>query len=623
MWIGKEEYGGLATPTRRGSALPPHWRLEAITATERPRSISLGRGGRLLVYVHDRETSDVWALDLETGEGRRLTTGRDPMPYWEDMTPVVSPDGGTIAYVDEGAVWLVSVTGGVARRVTEFQGMPTRWGLEAGSPVWLDDGHLVVSVDRDDRNRLAVAEVEDAWAVSLVRRSPGLDPFGDEEHPVVSPDGHLVAFPFVPRSDLNRTEIRVVHVETGEARALTGSQATKDRECVWAPDGRSLAFTGQRGEWTDLMLVDVESGVERVLVAEEADFWEPCWSADGTRLAAIRARGGRSDLVVVEVANGEVSTLAGGGLWGTPLWTSTGALVATYEDHATAPQLRCVQLDGSTEILVDPAPAAIRAAPHVTPEEIAFRSSDGLEIEAFLYRPSGASDEAPAAAVVYPHGGPTESYGDEWDGHAQYFVDKGYAWLALNYRGSTGRGRTFERLNFGDWGVGDVQDCLAGADFLRTLDWVDGGRLAIFGASYGSYLALGSAVEDAGERFRCAVCKYGDCDLLTTWSQGDREGVLYCGENMLGRPSRNREVYLKGSPVHRLDRLRVPLLIAHGELDARVHPKQSEELVAELRRLGKTFEYVTYPTEAHGFLRAGPQLDFYRRLERFLDWYLL
>ena len=67
----------------------------------------------------------------------------------------------------------------------------------------------------------------------------------------------------------------------------------------------------------------------------------------------------------------------------------------------------------------------------------------------------------------------------------------------------------------------------------------------------------------------------------------------------------------------------MPLLIAHGERDERVSPKQSEQLVAELRRLGKTFEYVTYPTEAHGFLRAGPQLDFYRRLERFLDWHLM
>ena len=255
------------------------------------------------------------------------------------------------------------------------------------------------------------------------------------------------------------------------------------------------------------------------------------------------------------------------------------------------------------------------------PEEVGFRSADGLEIEALLFRPAGVTSKAPA--VVYPHGGPTDLYGDEWDGHAQYFVDKGYAWLALNFRGSTGRGKTFERLNFADWGGGDRDDCLAAADYLRTLDWVDGDKLGIFGASYGSYMALAAAVEDAGERFRCAVCKYGDCDLLTTWSQGDREGVYYCGENMLGHPSANRDAYLRGSPVLRLERLAVPLLIAHGERDERVHPRQSEELVAALERLGKTYEYVTYPTEGHGFLRAGPQLDFYRRLERFLDWYLL
>ncbi len=92
---------------------------------------------------------------------------------------------------------------------------------------------------------------------------------------------------------------------------------------------------------------------------------------------------------------------------------------------------------------------------------------------------------------------------------------------------------------------------------------------------------------------------------------------------MMGHPATARDAYHAGSPVHRLENLAAPLLIAHGLLDERVSPKQSEELVAALRRLGKTFEYVTYPTEAHGLLRSGPQLHFYRRLERFLDWYLL
>src|SRR5262249_59393458 len=87
---------------------------------------------------------------------------------------------------------------------------------------------------------------------------------------------------------------------------------------------------------------------------------------------------------------------------------------------------------------------------------------------------------------------------------------------------------------------------------------------------------------------------------------------------MRGHAAESRAPWERGSPVRRLDRLAVPLLVAHGERDLRVHPKQSEELVAELQRLGKTFEYVTYPTEGHGFLRAGPQIDFYRRLEGLL-----
>ena len=88
-------------------------------------------------------------------------------------------------------------------------------------------------------------------------------------------------------------------------------------------------------------------------------------------------------------------------------------------------------------------------------------------------------------------------------------------------------------------------------------------------------------------------------------------------------PASAPDAYRAGSAYHRLENVEVPLLIAHGEKDERVSPKQSEQLVTRLRELGKTFEYVTYPTEGHGLLRAGPQLDYYRRLERFLNWNLM
>jgi len=242
-------------------------------------------------------------------------------------------------------------------------------------------------------------------------------------------------------------------------------------------------------------------------------------------------------LAVVDAGSGAVRDLAAGGAWSAPHWTTGDGVVAQYEDHATPPELRLLDAAGpATRTVLAPAPLAVRRAPHVRPDEITFRSRDGMEIPAFLFRPPTAAPERPTAAIVYPHGGPTDAYGDHWDGHAQYFLDKGYAWLAVNFRGSTGYGRDFERANHGVWGVEDVWDCLAAADHLRGLDWVDGERLGIFGASYGSYMALLSVTDDPEHRFRCAVAKYGDCDILTSWAQGDREGVQDL-ERMMGHPS--------------------------------------------------------------------------------------
>ena len=612
VWIGKEEYGGVPTPTKRESKPPPHWRLEAIAATERPRSLALAPDGQTLAFIQDRDTSDLWRLSLGEGTPERLTAGRDPMPYWEDTTPAVSPDGQTVAYADQGAVWLVSIEGGPPRRL-----------LEAGSPVWLDEKTLVVSMERDDTSRLAVVDVDDPWPRRLVREHGDLDPLGEEWGAEVSPDGSSVAYTFQPRADLNRSDIRVVSLASGETRALSGAASIHDRGARWSPDGSLLAYASESSGWYELHVVGADGSGARRLTHDDADFFEQRWHPDGDRLVATRGRHGRYDLVLVDVASGDVTELAPGGAWAEPHWTAEGSILATFESQSTPPELRIVVPGSQPRTVHAPAPLAVRIAPHIVPEEIAYRSFDDVEVHAYLFRPPGASADKPAPAVVYPHGGPISAYGDEWDGHAQYFVDKGYAWIAPNYRGSTGYGRDFERLLHGQVGVDDTKDCLAAADYLRTLDWVDGSRLAIFGASWGSFISVLAVTDDPEHRFRCAVCKYGDSNFLTSWSQGDRGGVHEAQENLAGSPAESREAYERASAVHRLEQVEVPILVAHGEKDERVHPKQSEELVAGLSRLGKTYEYVTYPTEAHGLLRAGPQIDFYRRLERFLDWYLL
>jgi len=229
--VGKEEYGGVPTPTREDTAEPRHWRLEAIAATERPRSLSISSDGRLLVFIQDRGTSDVWLLGLDERVPRRLTTGRQPTPYWEDATPRLSPDGSTVAYVDQGLLWLAPAAGGPARSVLEVADIA--WG----GPRWLSDNRLVVMNDSGGYTRLMLAAVEDPRPRPLVVDHSGTDDEGDETEPAPSRDGTHVAYTFTPRADLNRSEIRVADVQTGVVRALTGTPQMHDREPVWSSDG--------------------------------------------------------------------------------------------------------------------------------------------------------------------------------------------------------------------------------------------------------------------------------------------------------------------------------------------------------------------------------------------------
>jgi dipeptidyl aminopeptidase/acylaminoacyl peptidase len=326
-------------------------------------------------------------------------------------------------------------------------------------------------------------------------------------------------------------------------------------------------------------------------------------------------------LTLVELASGSFRDVRlGPGVHQELHWLPDGrTLTFEFEDPLHPPDLFRMDVEtGQVVQLTFSSPPALQGVDLVMPEPVRYPSLDGLEIPSFLYRPRHPN----GAAVVYPHGGPTSQYILEWDIWAQYMVAKGYTWLAPNFRGSTGYGRAFERANHSAWGVKDTWDCLAGADYLAGLPWIDRKRQGIFGASYGSYLAVCALAYDPEYRFACGVSKYGDCNILTSWAQGDRESREDL-ERMMGHPAQQRENYVLGSPVREVARIRSPLLIVHGQQDSIVHPLQSEELVEALKREGKTFEYRTYADEGHGLLHRKNQLDFYGLLERFIDWYLL
>lgn len=604
-WVGTDEHGGIPNPGRPDSKPAPHWRLEHVVATERPRQPEVSPDGGTVAFVLDRDSSDVWTIPVAGGAPVRVTTERPLRAFWEDGNAVWSPDGSRLAFSVAGRVRVAPVAGGASMDVCEGSG-----------PTWLDDSRLLVGVTKGDTTVLCTVEVADPWPRPVMTAGP------DYVWAEVSPDRDRAAITVFHLDDLNCTSLHVVHLATGERRELVRRAGWHVRGPVWSPDGKVLAFAAEWPGWFEVCVVPADGGEARQLTDDGADFSSLQWRPDGRSLVAVRTRRGVSDLVEVDASSGAVRVLAAGGTWSHPRLLPDGSVVATHESFATPARLCVVHADGTVRELFAPTPAPVRSAPHVVPEHITYESHDGMEVHGWLYRPVGATADSPCPAVVHPHGGPTSASADEWDGMVQYFVDKGYAWFQPNFRGSTGYGSAFERSNHGVWGVDDTHDCLAAFDMLAGLDWVDTTRVAIFGGSYGSYMALTAVVDDPQYRFACAVAKYGDCDILTSWAQGDLVGRLDL-ERMMRHPKVARDAYRLGSPIHRIEQLGVPVLVAHGELDERVHPNQSLELVEALRRLGKQYEYVTYPTEGHGFLRPEPWLHFHRRLERFLDWYLM
>ncbi len=589
---------------------PKGWSRSFLTAVNRVRNHQLSPDGEKIAFIWDRDGySDVYLMPAQGGWPARLTTGRGPEVYWDDEIPQWSPDGRWLAFGMNDHVHIVPSTGGLPVKITDFT-------EGAFAPIWMPDSNgLLVRTERGEHTRLLLTDRAGSWPRPLVELP------GDVTDARPSPDGTLVAFCFQPEPDRNRLDLRLIDLSSGEIRLLTGAPRQKDWSPRWSPDGRLLAFLSQRSDFNEVWLIRPDGQDLRHLCQAGADIADITWSPDSRRIACTVNRGGAFELGVIDVETGTVSSFrTGKGYHSRPQWSPDGKwLTVEYEDPVQPPDLYRVGFPGGNlERLTWSNLPALATLDLVIPEPISYKSFDGLEIPAFLYRPR----EANRAAVVYPHGGPSSQHALEWDLFIQYLVAKGYTILAPNYRGSTGYGVTFEQANYLAWGREDMQDCLSGAALLPQLADVDPSRIAIYGASYGGYLVACCLSRDPDFRFRCGVSKFGDANLVTSWAQCNRELRKYT-EMMLGHPARNPEIYREGSPIHQVENIRSPVLILHGLLDDIVPPEASEEWVEALQRADKAFEYKTYADEPHGFLKQHSQADAYSRIERFLDWHLM
>lgn len=252
-------------------------------------------------------------------------------------------------------------------------------------------------------------------------------------------------------------------------------------------------------------------------------------------------------------------------------------------------------------------------------EGVTIKARDGLELTAYLTKPLNTKNPAPLVLVV--HGGPHAR--DDWgyDSEAQWLANRGYAVLQVNYRGSTGFGKSFIAKANLEWGGKMHEDLLDAVNWAVKEGVADPTKIAIYGGSYGGYAALWGAT-NSSDVFKCAVDIVGPSNLHTLletippyWATYREVEYREIGDP---RTEAGRNLLTERSPLTHVGNIKIPVLIAQGEKDPRVKQAESEQIVAAMKKKNLPFIYMLFMNEGHGFARPENKLAFYAITERFL-----
>ena len=260
----------------------------------------------------------------------------------------------------------------------------------------------------------------------------------------------------------------------------------------------------------------------------------------------------------------------------------------------------------------------------VNAKVIRYKSFDGLEIPAIFYKPLQGSKNNKVPALVWVHGGPGGQSRINFNPLIQYLTNQGYAVLAVNNRGSSGYGKTFYKLDDKNHGENDLKDCIWGKKWLQELEYIDQERIGIIGGSYGGYMTM-AAMTFTPDEFKVGVNIFG----VTNWIRTLKSIPSYWEANRkalydeLGDPYSADSIRLKKiSPLFHASNVKNPVMVLQGANDPRVLQIESDEIVAELQKNKIPVEYVIFDDEGHGFRKKENQLEGYRKIKNFLDYYL-
>jgi len=584
--------------------------LELVDKVIRIPSVGLqdlSKDGIFALVLSDLSGSyQLWSVYVRTGKMEQVSHGSERVTFTE-----ISPDSKTVAFTrDFGGAehhqfFLAPITGGKEEvQVSDLK------DVRAYDFSWSPDGREIAFCG-------STVEAQHLWTLDPRRRkhSEIYSQKGFTFSPAYSPDGGLVAVS-AKTTDLPRSsEVLLVHRKTEEVIVYTPKRGSQNSGCKWHPKEQRLLFKTNAGGSYDLAVYDFSEQKLSYLNASglARDFVAYGWAAKGAAVWFVAVKDGRTRLYFKRgKAKPELIPTPAGRISGGKLSKDGSSFIFSWSSLSSPPRLSRLDLPARKSSTIY-RPPSDQNLPLGKAEFLTYRSVDGLRIPAFTLF---SGPKKPGPVVVWPHGGPWWEVADEWNPAIQAICTAGFHVFCPNFRGSTGYGSDFERMDIGDPGGMDLQDVVAGAKLVQERGLVGDGKLGIAGASYGGFMTF-LAMTKVPDLWKAGAAIVGITDWKEMYDLSDAAFRDFIVE-LLGRPEENAALYKDRSAINFVSQIRAPILIWHRANDSRCPLQPIQKFADQLKALGKPYELHIVEGEGHGFQKTDSLVKQYRGVVSFL-----
>jgi dipeptidyl aminopeptidase/acylaminoacyl peptidase len=568
------------------------WPVQLTVSDQRQSSPAWSPDGKWIAYQSDYDGDELWDIFLvspKTGKVVNLTSTREIA----EMDPTWSPDGRYLAYLVKpktSAAYEIDIYDTAMREVRHLT-TNTPQDKSNSDPIWSKDGNYIVYTQEQAKgtdSNIFMADVASGKSSLLTLHEGEQRYWANAIDPRPIPDGGQILITSNAANGYDNIGLLEFSDKgasvTGVLRSGRVKWLTKDRWEIhggdFSPDGKHITFSANVDGNEDIYLHDLATGKSTALPIPKG-VNEPA--------------GGRS------------------------AFTKDGSRLLYYHNGPTAPGDLWVYTlaTGKSHQITHSLVAGVRSEDMVEPYLVHYPSRDGKwTISAFLYVPFNMARNGQNAAIVYIHGGPTAQTMNSFNRFVQYAANQGYMVLAPNYRGSTGYGKEFQQANLFDMGGGDLQDVLAGVDWIKQTGHLDPKKIAVMGGSYGGYLSMMS-VTKAPDVWAAGV---PIVPFVNWFTEIENEDPVLQQSDLatMGDVVKNKALYEDRSPINFIDQIKAPLLLLAGGHDPRCPKSETQQVVDAIKKRGGTVDYKIYENEGHGFARVENQIDAYKRVADFL-----